>query len=82
MMLSISLQLESKASQDFCCHASLELTPACLCCCRYDQNGVRTNTREIRYKEKLMDRRQVLIEEMIKADPTYRPPVGALGVLC
>lgn len=29
-----------------------------------------------------MDRRQVLIEEMIKADPTYRPPVGALGVMC
>ena len=43
---------------------------------------MRTNTREIRYKEKLMDRRQVLIEEMIKADPTYRPPVGALVMLC
>ena len=29
---------------------------------------------QIRYKNKLMDRRQDLIEEMIKADPTYRPP--------
>ena len=41
---------------------------------RYDQNGQRLNTREVRYKEKLMDRRSFLIEEMIKADPSYRPP--------
>ncbi|KAL3158300.1 hypothetical protein ABBQ38_010544 [Trebouxia sp. C0009 RCD-2024] len=41
---------------------------------RYDQNGQRLNTREVRYKDKLMDRRSCLIEEMIKADPSYRPP--------
>lgn len=41
---------------------------------RYDQNGQRLNTREVRYKDKLMDRRSFLIEEMIKADPSYRPP--------
>ncbi len=43
---------------------------------RYDQNGQRLNTREVRYKDKLMDRRSFLIEEMIKADPSYRPPAG------
>ncbi|KAK9796272.1 hypothetical protein WJX73_001196 [Symbiochloris irregularis] len=40
----------------------------------YDRNGVRLNTREVRVKEKLMDERQDLIEELMKVDPTYRPP--------
>lgn len=40
----------------------------------YDRNGVRLNTREVRAKEKLMQARSNLIEELIKADPSYRPP--------
>jgi hypothetical protein len=28
----------------------------------------------VRVKEKLMERRSNLIEELIKSDPTYRPP--------
>ena len=40
----------------------------------YDANGLRLNTREIRAKDKLMQKRSSLIEELIKADPGYRPP--------
>ena len=40
----------------------------------YDSNGLRLNTREIRAKDKLMQKRSDLIEELIKADPGYRPP--------
>ena len=40
----------------------------------YDGNGLRLNTREIRAKDKLMQKRSSLIEELIKADPGYRPP--------
>ncbi|KAK9851334.1 hypothetical protein WJX84_006342 [Apatococcus fuscideae] len=40
----------------------------------YDRNGQRQNTREVRSKDKLMNRRSELIEELIKNDPTYRPP--------
>lgn len=40
----------------------------------YDRNGIRLNTREVRVKDRLLDRRTEIIEELIKADPTYRPP--------
>ena len=40
----------------------------------YDANGVRQNTREQRYREKQTKRRTTLIEELIKRDPTYKPP--------
>jgi splicing factor 1 len=40
----------------------------------YDINGLRLNTREIRAKDKLMQRRSDLIEDLIKTDPGYRPP--------
>ena len=40
----------------------------------YDRNGIRLNTREVRAKDKLMQQRSNLIEELIKADLTYRPP--------
>eukprot|EP00879_Flechtneria_rotunda_P010785 GHRR01011269.1.p1 GENE.GHRR01011269.1~~GHRR01011269.1.p1 ORF type:complete len:532 (+),score=186.27 GHRR01011269.1:260-1855(+) len=40
----------------------------------YDANGVRLNTREIRAREKLMDKRNRVIEEVIKHDPEYKPP--------
>ena len=29
---------------------------------------------QVRVKEKLMERRSTLIEDLIKTDPTYRPP--------
>lgn len=41
---------------------------------QYDANGVRLNTREVRYREKQSRRRNHLIEELIKRDPTYKPP--------
>jgi len=40
----------------------------------YDINGLRLNTREIRAKDKLMQRRSDLIEDLIRTDPGYRPP--------
>lgn len=40
----------------------------------YDTNGVRLNTREIRYREKLTDRRNRLVEDLLKEDPNFKPP--------
>eukprot|EP00240_Pyramimonas_obovata_P001116 CAMPEP_0118957364 /NCGR_PEP_ID=MMETSP1169-20130426/62064_1 /TAXON_ID=36882 /ORGANISM="Pyramimonas obovata, Strain CCMP722" /LENGTH=498 /DNA_ID=CAMNT_0006905439 /DNA_START=36 /DNA_END=1529 /DNA_ORIENTATION=- len=40
----------------------------------YDRMGNRTNTREVRTREKLQDQRHEIIEELIKKSPTYRPP--------
>lgn len=40
----------------------------------YDSMGIRQNTREVRYKEKMMRKRNELIEGLICKDPTYRPP--------
>lgn len=40
----------------------------------YDRFGIRQNTREARYKDKLQDKRCDLIEELIRMDPNYHPP--------
>lgn len=40
----------------------------------YDRFGIRQNTREFRYKEKLLDKRGDLIEDLIRADKGYQPP--------
>jgi splicing factor 1 len=40
----------------------------------YDRNGIRQNTREMRIRERQTNRRQDVIEELIKRDPRYRPP--------
>ena len=40
----------------------------------YDRFGIRQNTREFRYREKLLDKRGDLIEDLIKADKSYQPP--------
>lgn len=40
----------------------------------YDSNGVRLNTREVRQKEKVTRRRNKVIEELLKRDPSYKPP--------
>ena len=39
----------------------------------------RLNTREVRYKEKMVKARSKLIEQLIQRDSTYKPPAGALG---
>jgi splicing factor 1 len=41
---------------------------------RYDSNGKRTNTREIRMREDLMKERVKVIEELIRVNPSYIPP--------
>ena len=40
----------------------------------YDSYGKRTNTREIRYKNRLQKERIKLIEKVMKSDSNYRPP--------
>ncbi|GLI63119.1 hypothetical protein VaNZ11_006024 [Volvox africanus] len=40
----------------------------------YDRNGIRQNTREIRYRERLLDNRNRVVEELMKEDPTFKPP--------
>lgn len=39
----------------------------------------RLNTREVRYKEKMVKARNKLIEQLIQRDPTYKAPAGALS---
>lgn len=41
---------------------------------KYDSNGKRTNTREVRMREALMKERTDLIERLIKLNPVYQPP--------
>ena len=41
----------------------------------YDSVGKRLNTREIRYRQKLENERHRLVEDMMKANPLFRPPV-------
>eukprot|EP00798_Chlamydomonas_sp_ICE-L_P010194 gene10194-8106_t len=40
----------------------------------YNEQGVRTNTREQRQKDKLMKERQDIIAELIKSNPVFKPP--------
>jgi splicing factor 1 len=40
----------------------------------YDNTGKRTNTREMRWKEKILSERQKLIEEAIKTNPAFVAP--------
>lgn len=40
----------------------------------YDQRGVRLNTREVRKRQELENKRHELIQEMQKLNPAYRPP--------
>ncbi|KAJ1036100.1 hypothetical protein NDA18_000243 [Ustilago nuda] len=40
----------------------------------YDNQGRRTNTREVRYRNKLEDERLSLVERQLKLDPNFRPP--------
>lgn len=44
----------------------------------YDHQGRRTNTREIRYKKKLEDERNKLVERAMRSDPNYKPPTEYL----
>eukprot|EP00242_Pyramimonas_sp_CCMP2087_P007067 CAMPEP_0198199408 /NCGR_PEP_ID=MMETSP1445-20131203/2713_1 /TAXON_ID=36898 /ORGANISM="Pyramimonas sp., Strain CCMP2087" /LENGTH=419 /DNA_ID=CAMNT_0043869247 /DNA_START=192 /DNA_END=1448 /DNA_ORIENTATION=+ len=40
----------------------------------YDRMGTRTNTREVRTREQLLERKNTIIETLIQKCPTYRPP--------
>ncbi|BEI83025.1 hypothetical protein CcaverHIS002_0308930 [Cutaneotrichosporon cavernicola] len=41
---------------------------------KFDAYGRRTNTRDVRYREKLEDERRRLIDRAMKNDPNFRPP--------
>lgn len=41
---------------------------------RYDSSGKRSNTRDVRMREELMEQRGKLIEELIKINPQFQPP--------
>ncbi|EPQ31239.1 uncharacterized protein PFL1_01424 [Pseudozyma flocculosa PF-1] len=40
----------------------------------YDNQGRRTNTREVRYRKRLEDERMALVERQMQLDPNFRPP--------
>ena len=42
---------------------------------KYDSNGKRINTREVRMREELMENRAKIIEELMKINPQYAAPV-------
>ncbi|WVO12561.1 branchpoint-bridging protein [Cryptococcus depauperatus] len=46
---------------------------------QYDAYGRRTNTRELRYRKKLEDERQKLVDRATNSDPTFRPPMEMGG---
>ena len=41
---------------------------------RYDGSGKRSNTRDVRMKDELMEQRGKIIEELIKINPHFQPP--------
>ena len=41
---------------------------------RYDGSGKRSNTRDVRMKEELMEQRGKIIEELMKINPAFQPP--------
>ncbi|WOO77406.1 Branchpoint-bridging protein [Vanrija pseudolonga] len=42
---------------------------------KFDAYGRRSNTREIRYRQKLEDERNRLVDRAMKNDPNFRPPI-------
>lgn len=41
----------------------------------YDSQGKRLNTREVRQRTKLEAERHKLVQEMLKLNPEYKPPL-------
>nr|CCA15601.1 branchpointbridging protein putative [Albugo laibachii Nc14]CCA16339.1 branchpointbridging protein putative [Albugo laibachii Nc14] len=41
---------------------------------QYDSNGKRVNTREVRMRESLERARQVVVEELVRINPLFKPP--------
>ena len=41
----------------------------------YSHDGKRLNMREVRVRKRLEDNRHTLIQEALKLNPTYKPPV-------
>ena len=44
----------------------------------YDSHGRRTNTRDVRYRKKLEDERNRLVDRQVKNDPNFKPPTEYL----
>lgn len=42
---------------------------------KYDSSGKRTNTREVRMRESLTNQRISIIEQLMKLNPTFQPPI-------
>lgn len=40
----------------------------------YDRMGIRLNTREIRYRDRMLEERSGIVEELLKDDPNFKPP--------
>lgn len=40
----------------------------------YDRNGQRLNTRDIRAKEKMTDKRNRVVEDLLREDPNFKAP--------
>ncbi|KXZ53032.1 hypothetical protein GPECTOR_8g399 [Gonium pectorale] len=47
----------------------------------YDRNGIRQNTREIRYRERLVDNRNRVVEELMREDASFKPPADYRSAL-
>jgi splicing factor 1 len=45
---------------------------------KYDSSGKRTNVREVRMREALIEKRSKIIEEMVRLNPTFPAPVDFL----
>ena len=45
---------------------------------KYDSSGKRTNLREVRMRDTLLEKRSKIIEEMMKLNPTVMPPMDFL----
>lgn len=45
---------------------------------KYDKDGKRTNTREVRMREDLTKERSRLMDELVKLNPQFQPPVDML----
>ena len=59
--------LERKSKNDSCSSPSPEPV--------YDQDGRRMNTRDQRYRDKLEDMKEAIVDEAFKRIPGFRPPI-------
>ena len=71
MQVNQTIQLITQGNWlDECPHQNRSPSPEPV----YDQAGVRTNTRELRTRDRLTHERDDIIIQLIKSCPSYRPP--------